>query len=183
MNMTPVEVIVNRVLIVDDDRDQAEVLKTLLEANKYSVELAKDAGQAHVAFTMHRPDFVILDLVLPNNVSGFEVCEKMKRLEGDVPILIVSAIDMDDARDLAQRVGADGYLVKPYDPDVLLAQIRILAENAWRRKHSGAVTTSQAKVRFSCPACGKHLKVSASHRGRTLNCPKCGQPVSVPIHD
>ncbi|MCA9079272.1 MAG: response regulator [Planctomycetaceae bacterium] len=182
MDMTPVNVIVNRILVVEDDRDQALALKTLLEAHKYTVEIAKDGGQAHAAFTMHPPDFVILDLMLPHKVSGFEVCEKMKRID-DVPILVVTAVDMDDARDLAGRVGADGYLLKPYDPDTLLSQIRILAEVVWRRKHVGAAPSSQSKVRFSCPSCGKHMKVSASHRGRTLNCPKCGQPISVPIHD
>lgn len=183
MSMTPVEVMVHRILVVEDDKDQAEVLKTLLERNKYTVEIAKDAGQAHVAYTVHLPDFVILDLMLPNQVSGFEVCEKMKRHDVNVPILIVSAIDMDDARDFAKRLGADGYMVKPYDPDFLLREIKRLAEIVWRRKHFADTNSTADKVRFSCPDCGKHLKVRASHRGRTLNCPKCGQSVVVPLHD
>lgn len=183
MSLSPSEVLVHRILVVEDDREQADVLKTFLEKNKFTVEIAKDAGQAHAAYTMHLPDFVILDVILPNDVTGFEVCEKMRRQHDGVPILMLSAIDMDDARDLARRVGADGYLLKPFDPQTLLAEIRRIAEAVWRRKHLGTTVDPNAKVRFSCTECGKHLKVSASHRGRTLNCPKCGQPTTVPLRD
>lgn len=182
--MTPVEVIVNRILVVEDDRDEAEFLKTFFEKHRYEVEIASDAGQARVAFSMHLPDFVVLDLILPNEVSGFEVCERMKRENDGVPVLILSAIDMDDARELAERVGADGYLTKPYDPEELLQQVHAIAEKVWARKHLGDERRStDEKVRFECGECGKHLKAKASHRGRMLNCPRCGQSVSVPLYD
>lgn len=179
--LTPVEVIVNRILIVESDRDEAEFLKSYLQRHKYHVEVARDAGQAHVAYTMHLPDFVILEAILPNNVSGFEVCERMKRENDGVPILMLTVIDMDDARSLAQRVGVDAYVTKPYDPDELMGQIRTVAEAVWARKHLGDdSSTATDKIRFSCPDCGKHLKAKASHRGRTLNCPRCGQSVVIP---
>lgn len=180
--MTPVEVMVNRILVVEDDRDEAEFLKTFLGSKNYSVEIAKDSGQAHVAFTMHLPDFVILDAILPNEVSGFEVCERMKKDNEFVPIMMLTAIDMDDARSLASRVGADAYMTKPYDPDTLLEQICLVAEEVWKRRHLGSSADSDGKVRFHCGECGKKLKVRMSHRGRTLNCPRCGQPVTVPMH-
>lgn len=183
MSMTPVEAIIHRILVVEDDRDQATALKALLEKNRFTVEIAKDAGQAHVGYTMHLPDFVILDVMLPNNISGFEVCEKMKRHDPNVPILMVSAIDLDDARELAKRVGADGYLLKPYDHDFLLREIKRVGEFVWRRKHLGDNSATAERVRFACTECGKHLKVKGSHRGRTLTCPKCGQSVVVPMHD
>ncbi|MCA8991932.1 MAG: response regulator [Planctomycetaceae bacterium] len=183
MSMTPVEAMVHRILVVEDDREQAESLKAILERQKYTVEIARDAGQAHVAYTMHLPDFVLLDLMLPKDVSGFEVCEKMKRENDSVPIVVLTAIDMDDAREFATRLGADGYITKPYDPDHLLREIKRIAEVVWRRKHFADKLGTAEKVRFSCTQCGKHLKVRASHRGRTLNCPKCGQSVVVPLHD
>ncbi|MEW4526522.1 MAG: response regulator [Maioricimonas sp. JB045] len=182
--LTPSHAIVNRVLIVEDDRDEAEFLKSFLEERRFGVEVARDGGQAHAAFTMHRPDFVILDVILPNNVSGFEVCEQLKRLDDGVPVMMLTAIDMDDARQLAQRVGADGYLTKPYDPEALVEQIHALSEEIWSRRHlEPDAATVDSKVRFECPDCGKRLKVSGTHRGRTLNCPRCGQPVKVPLHD
>lgn len=182
--MTPIDVMVNRILVVEDNRDEAEFLKTLLIAKRFTVEIAKDSGQAHVAFTMHLPDFVLMDVILPNEVSGFEVCERMKKDNPHVPVMMLTAIDMDDARSLAARVGADAYLTKPYDPAELLAQIPIVAEEVWKRRHLGpSVAIDSDKVRFNCPECGKKLKVKASHRGRTLNCPRCGQHVVVPVFD
>ncbi len=181
--MTPVEVMVNRILVVEDDKDEAEFLKTFLTSQNYTVEIAKDAGQAQAAFTMHLPDFVILDVILPNEVSGFEVCERMKQENSQVPVLMLSAIDMDDARSLASRVGADGYMTKPYDPEELLNQVHAIAEEVWKRRHLGTKADDGEKVRFYCNECGKKLKVKSSHRGRTLNCPRCGQPVIVPLHD
>jgi len=101
-----------------------------------------------------------------------------------VPVMMLTAIDMDDARQLAQRVGADGYLTKPYDPEALVEQIHALSEEIWSRRHlEPDAATVDSKVRFECPDCGKRLKVSGTHRGRTLNCPRCGQPVKVPLHD
>lgn len=181
--MTPVEVMVNRILVVEDDKDEAEFLKTFLTSHNYTVEIAKDAGQAQAAFTMHLPDFVILDVILPNEVSGFEVCERMKKENPHTPVMMLSAVDMDDARSLASRVGADGYMTKPYDPDDMLSQVHMIAEEVWKRRHLGTKTDDGEKVRFHCSECNKRLKVKASHRGRTLNCPRCGQPVTVPLHD
>lgn len=183
MALTPADVIVNRVLVVEDDKDEAEFLSAFLGNRRMTVEVARDAGQAHVAFTMHHPDCVLLDVILPNNVSGFEVCERMKKGNDSVPVIMLTAIDLDDARDLARRVGADDYVTKPYDPDELLERIRAAAERVWARKHlDGGPKANLEKLRFMCGECGKHMKVGAEHRGKTLNCPKCGQPVVVPLH-
>ena len=181
--LTPAEVIVNRILVVEDEKAEAEFLKTLLEKNRYTVEIAKDSGQAHVAFSMHLPDLVIMDVIFPNQVSGFEIAERMKQQNPHVPIILLTGIDMDDARDLAYRVGIDLYVTKPYDPKELLAQIVVVAEESWRRRHLSDDSTNLEKIRFTCGECGKHLKVKASNRGRTLNCPRCGQTVVVPVHD
>jgi DNA-binding response OmpR family regulator len=179
-NLTPA--IVNRILVVEDDRDEAEFLKTFLEQQKYEVQVARDAGQAHSAFTMNQPDFVLLDLILPNDVSGFEVCERMKQAHSSTPVVILSAIELEDSQDFAERVGADGYVTKPYDPDQLLVTIRETAEEVWRRGHLADETRSE-RVRFDCHECGRKLKVSGSHRGHRMNCPQCGTSLTVPRRD
>ncbi|WP_437202571.1 response regulator transcription factor [Planctomicrobium sp. SH664] len=181
--LTSVDVIINRILVVESSREEADFLRSYLQQHRFDVEIARDAGQARAAFSMHQPDFVILEAILPNDVSGFEVCERMKRENDGVPVLMLTVIDMDDARSLARRVGADAYMTKPYDPDELLDQIRAVAENVWARKHLGDESAAGDKVRFHCVGCGKHLKAKASHRGRTLNCPRCGKNVVVPAHD
>ncbi len=175
------DLIVHRVLIVEDDRTEAETLHQLLTTRKFAPEIARDGGQAHSSFVMRTPDVVLLDLILPNGVSGFEVCERMKRENRRVPVVIVTAIDRDDARDLASRVGADAYVTKPFDPEALIRTMQEAAERSWQRAHTETDSAGSDKVRFPCPQCGKKLKVSASHRGKTLNCPACAYPALVPI--
>ncbi|MFQ5732034.1 MAG: response regulator transcription factor [Planctomycetaceae bacterium] len=178
--MTSRAAIAHQILVVDDESDTSDFLKDLLEQHGYKVILAKDGGQAHSAFTMHKPDFVILDLILPGE-SGFEICERMKAFDEAIPVLILTAIDMDDSRRLAQRVGADGYLTKPFDPNELLDNIVAISERLWEKTHLQKPRTGRERIRFTC-RCGKRFKVSTSHRGKTLTCPECGEHLVVPTH-
>ncbi|WP_437187133.1 response regulator transcription factor [Planctomicrobium sp. SH668] len=180
--LTPVEIIVNRVLLVESDRNEASFLKEFLEGHHFRVESARDAGQARCAFNMHVPDFVILEAILDKDVSGFEVCEHFKRENNRVPVLMLTAIDMQDARNLAARVGVDRYLTKPYDPRELLSEIRSVAEFVWRKSHlsPGQQSISEDVVRFTCPKCEKHLKAKPAHRGRFFMCPRCQDAVVIP---
>ncbi len=174
-----VEIPVNLVLVVDDEPEHAQFLKQTLEQRHIAVRIAKDGGQAAANFSMHKPDFVILDLVLPGE-SGFEICERIKANDEGVPVLVVTAIDMDDSRELAQRVGADGYLVKPVTPEQLMQAIRDIAERVWQATHlHDRKSDAGERIRFHC-GCGKRFKVSASHRGKSLTCPQCGEPLVVP---
>lgn len=175
--------IVHRILVIEDDPDTAAFLKTLLEREKYEVTIAKDGGQAHSSFTMRKPDFVILDLILPGSETGWEVCERLKTAERFMPVLILTAIELDDSRNLAARVGADAYMTKPFDPDELLMQIKQTAQEVWLRSRAEGPSSGEVvPVRFAC-RCGKRFKVANQHRGKTLTCPNCGEPVLVPRHD
>jgi DNA-binding response OmpR family regulator len=175
--LTPTSAIANFILVVEDDEDEASFLKEFLERHRYRVTIAKDGGQAQATFVMRKPDFVILDLILPGE-SGFEVCQRMKQANGTIPVLILTAIDMPESRALADRVGADGYLTKPFDPDELLRSIEQVALRTWEKTH-GEHGKEEKRIRFSC-RCGKRFKVSAVHRGKTLSCPECGELVTVP---
>ncbi|MFN0196882.1 MAG: PleD family two-component system response regulator [Planctomycetaceae bacterium] len=167
------------ILVVEDDADSAQFLKELLEKNQYKVMLAKDGGQAKSSFIMHKPDVVILDIILPGE-SGFEICERMKQEDESIPVLFLSVIDMPDARNLAERVGANGFFTKPFDPDELLTAIPEIAQKVWEKNHLSD-SKQEHRIRFNCK-CGKKFKVSPVHRGRTLTCPGCGETVVVPRH-
>lgn len=175
--LTTTAAIANYILIVEDDEEEASFLKEFLEKRKYRVTVAKDGGQAQATFVMRKPDFVLLDLILPGE-SGFEVCLRMKQANATIPVLILTAVDLADARALADRVGADGYLTKPFDPDELLKKIEDVAIRTWEKTHSDQ-GKEEKRIRFSC-RCGKRFKVSPIHRGKTLSCPECGEPVTVP---
>jgi len=172
--------IATRILIVEDDPEQAAELKNLLQENGFQVQTAKDGGQAQSSFQMYKPDFVILDLILPGQ-SGFEICERMKQWNDAVPVLVLTEITLDDARCLAKRVGADGYLTKPYNSAFLLSHIHEIAQEVWERTHLGT-SAGDNRIRFRC-RCGKKFKLSQRHRGRAMTCPDCGDPLVVPFHD
>lgn len=169
----------HRILLVEDDSDTASFIKEFLEQRRYRVDVAKDGGQAQATFMMRKPDFVILDLILPGE-SGFEVCERLKQSDENTPVLVLTAIDMQAARDLAERVGADGYLTKPFDPEELVQNIEDIARHVWERTHQDQ-PKSEKRIRFAC-RCGKKFRVSPVHRGRTMTCPECGEPLVVPRH-
>jgi len=179
-HVSPIDVVVNRILIVEENQEQAEVLQAQLRDLRSAIDWARNAGQAHSAFHRHRPDLVILEAILPLNISGFEVCERIKQKAPSIPVLMLTVIDREDARDLARRVGVDAYLTKPCDPQTLLQQIRNIAGPARNKSVSTTIVSSGDLVRFTCPACGKHLKAARTQTGKTFHCPQCGRPISVP---
>jgi DNA-binding response OmpR family regulator len=175
--LASVEVPVNLVLLVEDDVDAAKTTKAILERHGMSVKIAKDGGQAQSSFVMQKPDFVILDLILPGE-SGFEICDRLKHSDDSIPVLIFTAIDSDESRALAMRVGADEYLTKPITPEKLIETIHTVAKSVWAKSREAEQKDSD-RVRFSC-ICGKRFRVSSAHKGRSMTCPQCGEPMTVP---
>lgn len=176
------ESVANQILLVEDEAETAAFIKELLEQRGYRVDVARDAGQAQSQFAVRKPDFIILDLILPGQ-SGFELCDRFKHIEKNVPILILSVIDMEDSRKLARKVGADGYLTKPVDSDELIETVSRISQAVWNKNRSGISADDQGqRVRFSC-SCGKRFRIRPAHRGKSLTCPNCGEPVLVPRHD
>ena len=173
--------VVSRVLVVEDDPQDQQWFRETLGAANMTAEIARDGGQAHAMFTMHKPDFVLLDLMLPGE-SGFEVCERFKLVEKTVPVMIVSAVSLDDSKTLATRVGADDYLVKPLPAEDLIKSIHEVGERVWRKYHLDEDKSSSEILRFPCPQCGSRIKVRGSYRGRPLSCPSCGNFTTVPRH-
>jgi DNA-binding response OmpR family regulator len=176
------ENVANQILLVEDEVETAAYIQELLEQRGYRVDVARDAGQAQSQFAVRKPDFIILDLILPGQ-SGFELCDRFKQIEKSVPILILSVIDLEDSRRLADKVGADGYLTKPVDPDELIETISRISQAVWNKNRSGVSADEQTqRVHFTC-SCGKRFRVRPAHRGKSLTCPDCGETVTVPRHD
>ena len=113
-----------RVLVVEDDRDIADVLRRSLRMEGYEVRLAGDGEEALSESSVFEPDAVVLDLGLPK-LDGVEVCRRLRE-DGDVPILMLTARDGVDDRVEGLDSGADDYLVKPFERAELLARLRAL---------------------------------------------------------
>jgi len=116
-----------RLLLVEDEADLVEVVKIRLEANGYEVLTATDGQQALDKARNQNPDLIILDLMLPK-IDGYKVCRMLKFDEKykHIPVLMFSARAQEADKKLGEEVGADAYLVKPFDPVVLIAKIKEL---------------------------------------------------------
>lgn len=113
-----------RVLIIEDDEGILRLLRRALNYENYQVETSVD-GEAGLTLARDwRPDLVILDLMLPG-MDGLEVTQRM-RMDGNIPILMLTAKDTINDRVLGLDAGADDYMTKPFELDELLARVRAL---------------------------------------------------------
>ena len=131
------------ILIVDDERPVRNAMRGILEAEGFEVVLAKNGGEALEKFSSRRPDLVLLDVMMPGK-SGIQVCEEMRRADPLVPVIFLSAVPTDTTKVRAFGAGADGYLEKSENPDVIVARIR----SALRREEAVAADAAAGRVRL-----------------------------------
>lgn len=111
-----------KVLVIDDEETTVKLLSILLESNEFDVIKAYRAEDGLKMAYRHHPDIVLLDIMMPD-MDGWEVCARLRELS-DVPIIFLSA--RTDTNDIVKglEMGADDYVVKPYDGDELVARLR-----------------------------------------------------------
>ena len=111
------------VLIIDDDIALAEMLGIYLKEEGFQVSFCHDGDSALDIFRSAQPDLLLLDIMLPGK-SGLEVCNKIRR-ESGIPIIMVTA--KSDTADIVEglKIGADDYIVKPFNPKELSARIQV----------------------------------------------------------
>ncbi|MGH2967625.1 MAG: response regulator transcription factor [Solirubrobacteraceae bacterium] len=114
-----------RVLVVEDDEEIAQVLQRSLRMEGYEVKLAGDGVQGLEEAHNFLPDVIVLDLGLPR-LDGVDVAKRLRDDGDEVPILILTARDALESRVEGLDVGADDYLVKPFERQELLARLRAL---------------------------------------------------------
>lgn len=133
--MTPLE----RILVIEDELAMRTVLADCLERRGYRVIVAANGGEGLRRATEERPDLVLLDLMMPV-LDGFEVCRGIRRLDRETPILVLTARGRVEDRVRGLDLGADDYLVKPFDRDELLARVRALLRRTRNPQEGGNST-------------------------------------------
>jgi two-component system, OmpR family, response regulator MprA len=113
------------ILVVDDDASIRRMLERTLTADGYDVTATDGGGAALAAIERTAPDLLVLDLSLPD-VDGLEVCRRLRSKRLALPVLMLTARDAVPDRVAGLDAGADDYLLKPFDPDELLARVRAL---------------------------------------------------------
>lgn len=129
-----------RILVVEDEHKIANLLRRGLLYEGYTVDLAANGETGLQMARDNPPDLVILDVMLPG-IDGLEVCRRL-RAASDVPILMLTAKDAIPDRVAGLDSGADGYMVKPFDFDELLARVRALLRRV-------QTTTTREELRFA----------------------------------
>jgi len=116
-----------RILIVDDEEDILNLLRFRLEANNYEVLTASDGQEGLNKARTERPDLMILDLMLPK-LDGYKVCRMLKfdKIYKAIPIIIFTAKAQQKDEELGKEIGADAYIAKPFEPEVLLEKMKEL---------------------------------------------------------
>lgn len=114
-----------KILIVEDDLHIRNGLKDFLETESFEILEAENGNLAVECFHKHKPDFIILDIMMPLK-NGYEVCKEIRKVDSKIPILFLSAKSEEIDRVLGLELGADDYLMKPFGLRELLARIRAI---------------------------------------------------------
>lgn len=152
-------------LLVEDEARVADFIQRGLRAEGHAVTVARDGETAVELLHGHAFDIVVLDLMLPG-MGGQAVCQQMRAASDTTPVLMLTALDAVDDRVAGLRLGADDYLVKPFDFDELLARLEALCRRgAWAGSgEDREEVLAVGQLRFD---------------GRSLEVTCCGQPVEL----
>ncbi|MFW6134413.1 MAG: response regulator [Elusimicrobiota bacterium] len=114
-----------KIMIVDDDTGVVEAIKGILEFEGYDVITAYTGGDALTGIEKEKPDLILLDWNLPG-ISGIKICEKIRKKENTDKISIIMLTARQDPEDeiVGLEAGADDYITKPYNPDILTARVK-----------------------------------------------------------
>ncbi|MCX8618497.1 response regulator transcription factor [Gilliamella sp. B2923] len=130
-----------KILIVEDDQYIRKGMTDLLEQEGYTVIEASNGTIALELFSKNPPDFVILDIMMPD-LDGYSVCREIRKANDDVPILFLSAKDEEIDRVIGLELGADDYMSKPFGIHELRARIKAIAKRYLKSQLSSNQTSS-----------------------------------------
>jgi len=118
-----------KILIVEDEPKVASFIKKGLEENNYEAEIAYDGLSAEKLAGIYHYNLFILDVIIPG-ISGFDLCRKLKSLNSNVPVIMLTALGSTDDKIIGFEAGADDYLVKPFEFRELLARVKVLLKSS-----------------------------------------------------
>lgn len=138
-----------KILLCEDDQNLGMVLKNYLELNDYDVTLERDGRLGLAAFQREKFDICLLDVMMPN-MDGFTLAEEIRDIDPEVPLFFLSAKTMKDDIIQGYKLGADDYITKPFDSEVLLLKIKaILKRNEESVKENENVEFDLGRYHFN----------------------------------
>ncbi len=139
----------SKILLCEDDTNLGMVLKNYLELNDYDVTLERDGRLGLAAFQREKFDICLLDVMMPN-MDGFTLAEEIRDVDPDIPLFFLSAKTMKDDIIQGYKLGADDYITKPFDSEVLLLKIKaILKRNEEDNRVSDNIEFDLGRYHFN----------------------------------
>ncbi len=127
-----------KILIAEDDVYIREGLTELLEIEGYQCLVACDGEEAMQVYFEKKPDFVLLDIMMPK-LNGYEVCKRIRHQDSGIPVIFVSAKSEEIDRVLGLELGADDYIMKPFGNREVIARIRAVTRRCMATQSTGQV--------------------------------------------
>lgn len=117
-----------RILVVEDSDAIRQMIETLVSARGHQVEAVPNGAKGLESALAQPPDAILLDLMLPGALDGFEVCRKLREAEETrtVPIIVISALTDETSKQRATEAGASAYYTKPFSPTALLKELETI---------------------------------------------------------
>jgi DNA-binding response OmpR family regulator len=141
----------SKILLVEDDTNFGHVLKNYLELNDFVVELVRDGILGLAAVRREKFDLVLTDVMMPN-MDGFTLAEEIRNIDEDIPLFFLTAKSMKDDVLKGYQLGADDYLTKPFDSELLLYKIKaILKRNQEGHKEQGPQSFEFSSCTYNSP--------------------------------
>jgi DNA-binding response OmpR family regulator len=153
-----------KILIVDDDRHISELIALYLEKEGYETRAAFGGRQALQAFQSYAPHLVLLDLMLPE-MDGYQVCGELRKIS-PVPIIMLTAKGETFDKVLGLELGADDYIVKPFEPKEMVARVKAVL----RRYDKGEVPDKERLVVYPNLSVNQGT-YTATYHGTVLDLP------------
>lgn len=137
----------HQLLLVEDDQSLGYILKEYLEINNFNIDLAKDGRKGLSKIKEHDYDLCILDIMMPK-MDGYTLAKKIKTLDKNIPFVFLTAKTLKVDQLKGFNLGAEDYIVKPVDEEILIAKINAILSRCKNRKVSRLKTFSIGKYHF-----------------------------------
>jgi DNA-binding response OmpR family regulator len=119
-----------KVLVAEDDRDFGNILTQYITISGFDVTLGRDGKEAWELFKQGKFDICVLDVMMPE-MDGFTLAEKIKEAQPDVPVIFLTAKSLKEDIVRGLKIGADDYITKPFDPEVLILRLNNILKRAY----------------------------------------------------
>jgi DNA-binding response OmpR family regulator len=119
-----------KILIAEDDRDFGNILAQYITISGFEVALGRDGNEAWEMFRQNKPDLCVLDIMMPET-DGFTLAGKIKELAPDIPLIFLTARSLKEDIVRGLKIGADDYITKPFDPEVLILRINNILKRVY----------------------------------------------------